>query len=350
MTNASFKMPIYAEIARYAEVSAMTVSNVLRGRSGVLPSNREKVYSALKELGVPGDSLLPNRKIQGRKRRARSLLFVESGLCKGAWEAPVYMEILRGAEEKCADAGWSLQVHHARSSAELGAMATGFHGWGVLLFGPEARAQRFLEKDPGLATVRLLGTASHDDPADSVNYDDGMVGTLAAEYLLGKGCRKLGFIGVDHQPRATSFAALAGKHGAEVRLFCDNALYKLERDRQVIDHVILEQLWSQAVDFGAEGLFVHSDQISVALHGMIFRAGRNPGVDLHLISCNCEEPFLSLLHPRPPSVDIHSREMGRRAVETIFWRLENPLASRQILTLAPSLPLPFLGDESSTSS
>ena len=56
-------------------------------------------------------------------------------------------------------------------------------------------------------------------------------------------------------------------------------------------------------------------------------AGSSAGVATHLAP----------LHPRPATIDIHSSEIGRRAVDALLWRIENPDAPRNVGTIQADL-------------
>jgi DNA-binding LacI/PurR family transcriptional regulator len=89
-----------------------------------------------------------------------------------------------------------------------------------------------------------------------------------------------------------------------------------------------------------EGLFITADVVAPPLYRELDRRGITPGVDLHVVSCNNERSYLTQLKTQPAVVDIQSGQIGARAVESLFWRLQNPDALRQSILIEPVLHLP----------
>jgi DNA-binding LacI/PurR family transcriptional regulator len=114
-------------------------------------------------------------------------------------------------------------------------------------------------------------------------------------------------------------------------------LFQSDGANQIVNREILEKAWRTVSQTAIDGLFLYSDQIANAIYPLLSRQGVRPDEDLQIISCNAEELFLSTLHPRPATIDIHPMEMGVRAVETIWWRLQNPLASPTVVVIRPKL-------------
>jgi DNA-binding LacI/PurR family transcriptional regulator len=332
-------LPKYSEIAQRAKVSTMTVSNVLRGRPGVGVGKREQVFQVLQEFGVDVASLgvVSNGKsIGGRKRRSKSFLLVEAGWTSGQLHAPVFMDLIRGIEEGCVAAGRSMQVAYTKNTAELTEAADSFHGEGVILFGPTANASVFRSVDAGLAIVRAMGDPDPSELVDHVAYDNEAVGLLAADWLMAKGSQRPAFIGgLRRGPAFESRCAAAGI--TPVMTVVGGDLYKIAGEHQTIDHSVLRQCVDQALEAGADSFFVYSDQLSVALYGQLQQRGLQPMVDFPVVGCNHEQGYLSLLDPRPATVDIHAREIGRRTVSRLVSRIKDPQACFDSLRLMPSL-------------
>lgn len=87
------------DVARDARVSAMTVSRVVNGRSGVGERTRERVNETILRLGYR-----PNSLARGLKARASSTL----GLVVPDITNPYFPEIVRGAEDIALQAGYGV--------------------------------------------------------------------------------------------------------------------------------------------------------------------------------------------------------------------------------------------------
>lgn len=335
------KLPKYSEIAQRANVSTMTVSNVLRGRPGVGEGKRNQVFKVLQDFGVDVASLgtVSNGKsIGGRKRRSKSFLLVEAGWTSGQLHTPVFMDLIRGIEEGCVAAGRSMQVAYTKNTAELTEAAGSFHGEGVILFGPAAHASVFRSVDAGLAIVRVMGDPDPNELVDHVAYDNEAVGLLAADWLMSRGSQRPAFIGgAEIKGRGPAFEGRCVNAGITPVMIIARGLYNPKGEHQTIDHSVLRHCVDQAQEAGADSFFVHSDQIAAALYGQMHQRGLRPMVDFPVVGCNREQGYLSLLDPTPATVDIHAREIGRRTVSKLLSRIKDPDASFDSLRLLPTL-------------
>jgi hypothetical protein len=65
------------------------------------------------------------------------------------------------------------------------------------------------------------------------------------------------------------------------------------------------------------------------------------------VSCDNARDLLTLMHPRPPSIDINTQTIARLAVERLFWRMKNGLSSPSVtVTVSPTLNGDSAADES----
>jgi DNA-binding LacI/PurR family transcriptional regulator len=332
------RLPKLAAIAEKAGVSTMSVSNVLRGRAVVASEMKLRVHNALKEMGLSASDYQASAGRSVHRRRSRSLLLLERGFLPGALASPIYGMLLRGVRDRCQELGFDLQVRHIAEDKDVVSAAESFTGSGVLLFGDAASAQPFIAKDGGLGVVRLMGTGHNTEPGvDVVGYDDRRVGELAAQALFAEGCRKLVYIGDNPRTRQASFEATARSLGCQVSSVTDEAIYHSLDGQQLIDHTALEVLWDRVTLEEPDGVFVMSDQICSALYGLLYRVGKLPGVNPKIVSCNREQPFLNTMNPAPPSVGLNVAEVGRVAVDQLFWRLDHLADPARRILIAPEL-------------
>ena len=92
-------MATVKDVARAAGVSLGTVSNVLNGKDGVKPENREKVFKAMKEVGFHKGRTITSRKSKVTKN---------IGLIIPSIENPFYPELVRGVEDEAANDGYNI--------------------------------------------------------------------------------------------------------------------------------------------------------------------------------------------------------------------------------------------------
>lgn len=92
-------MTTIKDVAREAGVSIGTVSNVLNGKSGVKPENREKVLRAMKKLGFRKGKAINVRRAGGTKN---------IGLILPSIENPFFSEMARGVEDEANKSGYAV--------------------------------------------------------------------------------------------------------------------------------------------------------------------------------------------------------------------------------------------------
>lgn len=329
------ELPTYTEIARAAGVSTKTVCNVVGNPAIVRAKTMERVLSTIHRMGIADVGLLKARQRPTRVDSQKSILFLAEGLPSGALSTPVYSRILIAAEKQAHKRGWQFTLRHKSNGDSLKECLANFRGQGVLLFGHATAVSDLKELIPNMRCVRLLGTPSADDDCDQVDYDRVEVCRLATRYLKERGCSKVGFIGDRSNSRGSNFLRCAGEEGLEAVDGAVDDLFQSDGANQIVNRAALEKAWAMVSKTGIEGLFAYSDQVANALYPLLARNGIQPGKDLKIVSCNAEELFLSPLHPRPATIDIHSNEIGARAVDTLLWRMQNPTAAPTIAIIRP---------------
>lgn len=349
------KIPTYKEIADLAGVSAMTITNYMRSTQSVRPDTRGHIETALRELNIQAAQLRAGSAsgdIQrgSRKRRARVVSVLACGVNQWTMAAPVYADLLHGVEQGCRKNQIQFQIHRASSRKEVMEFIENYSGMGTLLFGPDSRPEELDPRKVDFPMVRLLGgPKSVRKGIDVVSYDDWIVGEIAAEHLAEHNCQKVAFIGTrkmgSSMLRSTSFGQRCAELGMESEALQDNGLFRVDtsKDFQCIDNDTLETLLETVRLRKVDGIFSMSDQITVAIYGVLQRWGLMPQQDVKIISCNNELPFLNALYPRPATIDIRMRAVGRMAVNHLVYlanqESDHTREARRILTV-PQLILP----------
>ncbi|WP_433347618.1 LacI family DNA-binding transcriptional regulator [Micromonospora sp. CA-111912] len=179
------------EVARHADVSVGTVSNVLNRPDTVAPATRQRVLEAITELGyVRNDSAR-----QLRAGQSRTIAIVVLDVAN-----PFFTDVVRGAEQVVEEAGAMLIVCNsgedgARERRHLELLEEQ-RVRGVLITPVRHGSQPHLEKlvDRGIPVVlvdRGAGRASR----CSVAVDDVLGGRLAMDHLLDQGHRRIAYLG-----------------------------------------------------------------------------------------------------------------------------------------------------------
>lgn len=335
MTTSVAEIPTYTEIARAAGVSTKTVCNVVGNPSIVRPRTMERVLETLRGMGITDVEVLKVRQRPVRADSQKAILFLVDGLPSGAMASPVYARIVIAAEKQSHKKGWQFVLRHRSAGDSLEDTLLNFRGQGVVLFGRTTSVTDVEAVIPGIRCVRLLGTSADEEACDQVDYDRMEVCRIAARNLMDRGCRTVGFIGDQSNSRGADFLRSAEGLGLRVVDGSVPDLFESDGANQIVNRTALEKSWRLVSAGGIDGLFVYSDQVANAIHPLLARQGIRPDVDLKLVSCNAEELFLSPLHPRPATIDIHSKELGARAVETLLWRIQNPASAPMVVMIRP---------------
>ncbi|TKC81720.1 LacI family transcriptional regulator [Trinickia terrae] len=214
-------MVTLAEVARRAEVTAATVSNVLRNPQKVKPATVERVMAAIRELGYR-PNLTARALAQGR---ASTLALMLSNVTN-----PFYPEFVLAAEREARKRGYFLLVCNtdddpAIARAYLHQIA-GTLAAGVIVMNTDLAEQELTEIAQGGAAVVLClwehAQASRTLPCVTVDF--AAAGALAAAHLSELRHRKIGALvgegsGGPQSVRLRGFAeALAARGHAEKSL------------------------------------------------------------------------------------------------------------------------------------
>lgn len=171
------------DLAKYAGVSAGTISRALKNEPGLTESTRQMVLTAAHELGYDFCKL--------RRKRIRRLTFLLHRQHNTAASSPFYSPVLHGAEEACRKQGIVLSFM-AVGPADGVADQLRMHAPDAIVcagyFEPELlNALRASGKPLVLIDMKLRGYSS-------VNPDNHMGGYLATRHLIGLGRERIAMI------------------------------------------------------------------------------------------------------------------------------------------------------------
>jgi len=329
-------LPTYADVALRAGVSIKTVCNVIGNPDMVRRKTTEKVLTALRDFGVNDVLQMKARQRPSRPVKERTLMFLETGMPTGSAGSPFFGSIFQSAETYAHDKGWQFLLRHKRADESLADALRNFRGNALVLFGKATRHEELHAFDPQLAVVRLLAGPDPQESCDTIDYDRAEVARLAIDYLVDAGCRRLAYLGPDDD-RGIAFENAGRARGIKITNESIPGLFIGLGRSQGVQRAALSAAWQRISKAGADGLFVHSDQVTNALYPILAENGVRPMQDLMIASCNAEDIFLGPLYPRPATIDTHPSELGSRCVDTLLWRIQNPADSPTHLILRPQL-------------
>ena len=177
------------EVAKRAGVSLGTVSNVLNRPEIVAEETRERVKSAIEEIGFVRN---------GSARQLRAGTSQHIGLVMLDVANPFFTEVARGVEDAANEAGYVVILCNSDDSVEKEShylqVLEEQRARGVLITPVQSDAsylQRFRKR--GIAVV-LLDRPSKIKDLCSVAVDDVRGGELATAHLLEQGHERIGFV------------------------------------------------------------------------------------------------------------------------------------------------------------
>jgi LacI family transcriptional regulator len=181
------------DVANKAGVSIATVSRVLNAPTRVHPETRERVLTAIDQLGY-----IPKAEAAARARKGTGRI----GVLAPFFTYPSFVQRLRGVANALAALPYELTIYNVDSSARrdgyVASVSVSRRLDGLILMAlpfNEAIVERLVSNS--LETVSIECTHP---TFSSIEIDDAAGGRIVAEYLIRKGHQHLGFIGDSEIP------------------------------------------------------------------------------------------------------------------------------------------------------
>lgn len=192
------------EVARAAQVSVRTVSNVLSGTVRVAPSTRDRVLRAIDELDYQPSEI-------GRMLKTGRTGMI--GLVLPGVDAPYFAELSREIIAAAAARGYTVFLDQTDGEAarerEVLARADARALFEGLIINPLALTKEDLQHAPAGRPVVLLGEEEHAG-FDRVCIDNFGAAVVAVDHLFESGRRNIVAIGAEREHRSSSAIRLAG--------------------------------------------------------------------------------------------------------------------------------------------
>lgn len=330
----------HEKVAEIAGVSLATVSRVVNNRSGVSRKRAELVRRVMSDLNydpVPLDQR-PSRNPQVAGMTAGKTGHIGVLILDNLYQfAPnLFASQMRGVEKGAAEHGFNAVVSHATTAEQMSPAIANGQVDGLILIGstPPPWLKERLANVP-----RVWLNSHHEASGDSVLAGNHQIGALAADYLLDRGHREVGFLCAmaDHPPYPTRSSAFGfriqeRKQGTGVGEFISPARASEggpsdpSRDEfgalqeQVV--WLVDRLLAESPQI--TGLFVPNDLMTAIVYAVLAERGIKPGKDIEIISCNNEMSCLIGLNPRPATIDVGAEAIGVRGIEQLVWRMRHP--------------------------
>lgn len=313
-------MATIADVAARAGVSGSTVSHTLNGTRFVAPALRERVLTAVSELGYRHNALARSL----RTGKSELLALVIPDLTN-----PYYPEVARGVQDAADNHSYAVVIYSSDRRLE--------------------REQRFLLKaderqfdgvvfDPADASPQILATLAQlhlplvlvGSRIDSPEYDRVLVGARGAyepvRHLLAAGHRRIGLIGgppsLNGRPaKATGYsAALADAGIASEPALMVEADYTRAGGAAAMRR-LLEQASSMTDRLTA--VFAANDLMAIGALDILHGAGIRVPEDIAVVGYD-DIAQAAFTGPPLTTVAVPKYEIGQRAVEMLLERIQDP--------------------------
>ena len=301
------------EVAERAGVSIATVSRVLNGSDRVSEEARARILAAVDELGyVP--------KVEARTRARKQIGRV--GVLTPYFTADSFVDRLRGVAAALVGHAYELVVYDVTTQEQrdryLSSVALTHQVDGLVVIGlpfGDAVASRFLAR--GLAVVQI-GTRAQPfgHRFSRIVTDDAAAGRMAAEHLLSRGHRRLGFVGASV---ASDFAADFGTSnldGFRQRLalagvplpdaYVNLAPFGLDQAREQAHRLL-------ALPEPPTAIYAASDTQAIGVLSAARQRGLGVPGDLAVVGFD-DVPLAAYLRPSLSSVAQPAQQLGEAAI------------------------------------
>ncbi len=319
------------EVAKAAGVSHATVSYVINGKPGVSPKTAKRVEQAMKRLNYvpkPLASRSGPKKVDlnGLKHGCVGVVFY--GQHTNMVNYPFYASLVHAVEEELSERNLSMMVLCFSNFDES---VNSYKIDGGIVCGE----QNIYPQNISVPFVSVFGHPDlYEDPiCDHVEPANDRIGIMAADYLVSKGHKKIGYInpvmpGVRHLPietRQRFFVDYCSRFNCEYEIYDvpfserkpGGGLY--EYDEIPVLESFLDE-FCQKTD-RPTGVFVPMDAHMVVIQKGLRQKGVIPGQDIELVGCNNEKPFLEGLDPRPATIDVNAEQIAKSLVERLLYRI-----------------------------
>jgi len=320
-------------IAEAAKVSYATAWRIINNQPGGSDDAVAAVKEAMAALGYEGMT----RSKRGRKPRSADGIRTRNiALLHFRPASSISASVLSCVHQMLAERGLNLIFAHCQRASDLPQAVSSGNVDGILGYG------QFPEVDATFRKVPAVWMMTRQDPGadawgDRVKPDHEAIGQLAARHLLDRGHKHVAFLNPDanwalYQQRSYAFGAAMKSAGITSETYNCTGTNELNLQAQCL----VEQLESASPR--PSGVFVPVDRVTLFIYRHLEQRGIKPCRDIDIVSCDNERELLSLMHPKPASIDLNRPMIARLAVERLLWRMKNGTKSPSVVTtVSPTL-------------
>ncbi len=314
------------EVAKLAGVSPITASRFFRNPEALSLSKRERVDSAVKELGY-----VPNLAARALASHRTEVI----GVVIPSLTNNVFADVLRGIYDSLEGSRYSIQLANTRYSIlqeeKLLRLFRAQKPAGLIVTGinqtTDSRAILELMNCP-VTQIMEIGDAPVDMMVGFSHYD---ASSAAISHILAQGRRRIGFLGARMDPRVQRRFEGYRDAMTAVSLFDPNLIVTTSVPTTVtLGSTLFADLVARAPDIDA--VFCVNDDLAL---GVLFECQRrriSVPRDLAIVGFNDLE-FMASAVPSLTSVRTNRYEMGRHAVTMVIDAIEGRRPEAPVLDL-----------------
>jgi len=303
------------DIAKLTGLNQSTVSRVLSGFPRIKPSTVEKVMEACRQLNY-----VPHASARALKTNRTSALAVHLPHASATVMADPFVPIfLNAVSVAAAVRGYAVILSTADSAAPESCLTTVVRSRrvdGVLMTSPrqgDPQIDALLAEDVPVVTGRI------DRPQAGrlacVDVDNRHVGSSAARFLMGRGCRRIAFIS---EPEGSTV-------GEDFRQGLCETLRAAGADMPAAYGKLVPITFEAAADAARELLVLKKRPEAIVADTALTAFGameavRSAGAAVTVLGV--ESPLLAAMYPNQPRIQTPIAELGRRMAETLIDLIE----------------------------
>lgn len=319
------------DIAKHLNVSVATVSKAINGKGRISPETRERVLSAIEELGYK-----PNEIARSLRRRTANTI----GIIVPDLTNIFYSNVIKGVEKVAWENGFSVIVCNSdedtgKESAYLELLLQ--HQIAGLVIAMVGRDMKQLEyyKKAGIPVVFFDNMPQTNDNFDVVTIDNVKASYQLTQHLIDQGHRDIAFItGPLHQStahdRLQGYQQCMKSNGLTIEdKWISAGEFKLEHGYRAMKKWLSDGDIPQAV-FAANNFLVYG----------VFKATKEAGLDIPkdiAVACFDARDETGLISPQITSVLQPDYDIGVIAGEIIMRKEKNKLTVYEKMVLEPQM-------------
>ncbi|MCM3773475.1 MULTISPECIES: LacI family DNA-binding transcriptional regulator [Priestia] len=313
------------DVANLANVAPSTVSRVIADSSRISEKTKQRVRSAMKELGYHPNIIA--RSLANQTTEAVGLVMPSSA--DKVFQNPFFPEVLRGISTGAHENKRAIYMSTGETEEEIFAevvqMVQGRRVDGLILLYSKVDDQVLSYLQEQSVPFVVIGKPfKHSESITFVDNDNFKAGKEATEYLIESGHERIAFIGGSLQLVVT-IDRLTGY---------DKAIQKANipyRDEYVIHEEFLQKGGKEAVcellslKERPTALVVADDLMALGVLNTLDEMGISVPEDISIVSFN-NVLIAEMARPALTSIDINIFELGYQAVRCLIKQIETPYA------------------------